>query len=94
MREIEDGALICDRSIGRSFTISTAIGHRLDPEAGELTDYVVDFVGDYTPARAQKQLRRETGDDTIVICKVEQSTDYYSMSVVKFLENAVKLETN
>lgn len=75
------------RYIKRSVTLSACTGQRIG-ELGEFEDYCDVLVGDYTPERATRVLRRLHEDQSITILNVEKETAKYSMTIEDFISNA------
>lgn len=75
------------RYIKRSVTLSACTGQRIG-ELGEFEDYCDVLVGDYTPERATRVLRRLHGDQSITILNVEKETAKYAMTIEDFISNA------
>ena len=79
-------------SIYRTYTLSACNGQKVNPDTGEFEDFCDVLVGDYTPPRASRTLRRKHGDDTIVINNVEKETAKYKMDALEFMAHATRIE--
>lgn len=77
--------------IYRTVTLSVCMGQHVNPQTNEFEDYCEALIGDYTPGRASRALRKSTGDETITILKVEQDTRKYVMSYETFLAYATEI---
>lgn len=77
--------------IYRTVTLSVCMGQHVNPLTNEFEDYCEVLIGDYTPGRASRALRKSTGDETITILKVEQDTRKYVMSYETFLAYATEI---
>lgn len=75
------------RYIKRSVTLSACTGQRVG-ELGDFEDYCDILVGEYTPERATRVLRRLHNDQTITILNVEHETGKYVMSIEDFIAYA------
>lgn len=78
--------------IYRTITYTACNGQHLNTATGEFEDYCDVIIGDYTPARATRYLRRVAGDDSITINNVEQETKKYQMDVQTFIEYAEQVD--
>ena len=58
---------------------------------GEFFDFYAELPGNHSPKSATKRLRREFGDESIVINNVEMEARRYSMPLETFIENAKEL---
>lgn len=74
------------KRVGRTIALSRCSGQML--KDGEFFDVYEELPGRFTPERATRKLRRELGDDTIVINHVEVETHYYSMTLEDFMIHA------
>lgn len=79
------------RKVRRTVTLSACIGQRLS-ELGEFEDYQDILIGDYTPEKATRTLRRIHSDQTITIVRVEQETGTYEMKIEDFIETANRID--
>lgn len=77
--------------IYRTVTLSVCMGQHVNPQTNEFEDYCEVLIGDYTPGRASRALRKSTGDESITILKVEQDTRKYAMSYDTFLAYATEI---
>lgn len=77
--------------IYRTVTLSACNGQRVNPHTNEFEDYCASLIGDYTPGRASRALRKSTGDDTITILNVETETKKYAMDYETFLAYATEI---
>ena len=75
------------KSIGRRITITQCHGQRLTG-TGEFCDFFATLIGDYTPERATRALRREFKDSSITINAVERESAYYKMRLDEFIKAA------
>jgi len=77
--------------IYRTVTLSACIGQHVNPQTNEFEDYCEVLIGDYTPGRASRALRKSTGDETITILNVETETRKYVMNYETFLAYATEI---
>lgn len=77
--------------IYRTVTLSACNGQRVNPQTNEFVDYYDVLIGDYTPGRASRALRKTTGDDTITILNVKTETKKYAMDYETFLAHATEI---
>lgn len=77
--------------IYRTVTLSACNGQHVNPQTNEFEDYCAVLIGDYTPGRASRALRKSTGDDTITILNVETETRKYAMDYETFLAYATEI---
>lgn len=78
--------------ITRTYTLSTCNGQRVNRDSGEFEDFTDVLVGDYTPIRATRALRRKHHDETISIVNVEKETKKYRMDALAFMAQAQIVE--
>lgn len=79
-------------SIYRTYTLSACNGQRINSESGEFEDFTDVLVGDYTPPRASRALRRKYKDETITINNIEKETAKYKMDALDFMAHATRIE--
>lgn len=77
------------RDIGRTVQLSHCRGARID-DSKEIVEFSAVVYGSISTDAAQAYFRRKLKDDSIIINSVETDTDYYSMDLQTFLENATK----
>lgn len=73
--------------IGRRVVLSYCNGQRA-AENGEYVDFSEVLIGDFTPDRATRKLRKALCDSSITIWNVETKSDYYRMPLWDFIRNA------
>lgn len=77
--------------IYRTVTLSACNGQHVNPQTNEFADFCAVLIGDYTPGRASRALRKSTGDETITILNVETETKKYAMDYETFLAYATEI---
>ena len=77
--------------IYRTVTLSACNGQHVNPQTNEFEDYCEVLIGDYTPGRASRALRKATGVETITILNVETETRKYVMDYETFLAYATAI---
>lgn len=80
------------KSIGRRIVTTCCHGQMLDNN-GEFSDFTAQLVGDYSPERATRALRREYKDSTITINNVDKTSAYYKMRLDEFMRAAKRIDS-
>ena len=73
------------RKIGRALTTCECVytrGGKADRK------YRATLYGTYTLERAQRELRRERADSTLVVLEMKHTRAYYQMDIEEFVEHA------
>lgn len=77
--------------IGRRVVLSYCNGQRAAAN-GELSDFSEILIGDFSPERATRKLRKALCDSTITIFNVETKSDYYRMPLWDFIRQAETIQ--
>lgn len=72
--------------IGRTLTLSHCLG--IEVLGGQIEEYYRLLVGDYTPEKATRKLRKMECNESITIKTVEHETGYFTMDVYEFIQMA------
>ena len=75
--------------IGRTITLTSCEGVTI--RNGSVESITETLVGDYSPERATRKLRKALNDPNVTISKVKKETNYYKMDVLEFVRRAERL---
>lgn len=75
--------------IGRTITLTDCEGVTI--RNGSVEAIAETLVGDYSPERATRKLRKALKDPNVTISKTDKKTNYYKMDVLEFVRRAERL---